>query len=228
MDGGEVEPVRRVKVWDGWIRLFHWSIVVLIAVSFVSMRTGNVQVHYLSGYTVLTLLLFRIAWGVMGSDTARFTRFLRSPLAALRHLGSFRRREPDTEIGHNAAGGWMVLVLLGLLLVQATTGLFANHEPGFDYDAHGPLALSVSDRLSARLTGIHHLNFNLILAAIALHVLVVLAYRVVKGQDLIGPMVTGCKSLPARLAPPRMGSPVLAAAFLAVAALAVWGISRLG
>ena len=109
------EPVRQVKVWDGWIRLVHWSIVSLIAVSWVSMRTGNVQVHYLSGYTVLTLLLFRIAWGVVGSDTARFSRFLRSPLAALRHLGGFRRREPDTEIGHNAAGGWMVLVLLGLL-----------------------------------------------------------------------------------------------------------------
>jgi cytochrome b len=228
MDGGGDEPVRRVKVWDGWIRLFHWSIVVLIAVSFVSMRTGNVQVHYLSGYTVLTLLLFRIAWGVLGSDTARFTRFLRSPLAALRHLGGFRLREPDTEIGHNAAGGWMVLVLLGLLLVQATTGLFANHEPGFDYDAHGPLALKVSDALSARLTGIHHFNFNLILAAIGLHVVAVLAYRVVKGHDLIGPMVTGFKSLPARLAPPRMGSPILAAAFLSAAALAVWGISRLG
>lgn len=227
MDGGE-EPVRQVKVWDGWIRLFHWSIVVLIAVSAISIKTGNVEVHYVSGYTVLTLLLFRVAWGLVGSDTARFTRFLRSPLAAARHLGGFGRREPDTEIGHNAAGGWMVLVMLGLLLVQATTGLFANHEPGFDYDAHGPLALTVSDRLSARLTGIHHFNFGLILAVVCLHVLAVLAYRVVKGHDLIGPMVTGFKSLPARIAPPRMGSPILAAVFLAVAAVAVWGISRLG
>jgi cytochrome b len=228
MEGGGEEPVRQVKVWDGWIRLFHWSIVVLIMVSWVSMRTENFEVHYVSGYTVLTLLLFRVAWGLVGSDTARFTRFLRSPLAGLRHLGRFRRREPDTEIGHNAAGGWMVLVLLGLLLVQAVTGLFANHEPGFDYDAHGPLALTVTDRLSARLTGVHHFNFNLILAAVALHVLAVLAYRVVKGHDLIGPMITGFKSLPARLSPPRMGSPALAAAFLAVAALAVWGITRLG
>lgn len=220
--------MREVKVWDGWVRLFHWSIVVLLAVSFVSIKTGNVEVHYVSGYTVLTLLLFRIAWGVAGSDTARFTRFLRSPLAGLRHLRQFRRREPDTEIGHNAAGGWMVLVLLGLLLVQAATGLFANHEPGFSYDAHGPLALKVADRTSAWLTGIHHLNSILVLVAVGLHVLAVLSYRVVKGHDLIGPMVTGFKSLPARLAAPRMGSPVLAAGFLAVAALAVWGIARLG
>jgi cytochrome b len=187
------EPVRPVKVWDGWIRLVHWGIVSLIGVSWVAMRTGNAQVHYLSGYTVLTLLLFRIA-----------------------------------EIGHNAAGGWMVLVLLGLLLVQAGSGLFANHEPGMTYDVHGPLALSVSDATSAWLTGIHHLTFNLILAAAGLHVLAVLAYQVLKGQDLIGPMITGFKSLPARLAAPRMGSPLLAVAFLAGAALAVWGITRLG
>jgi cytochrome b len=222
------EPVPQVKVWDGWIRLVHWGIVSLIAVSWVAMRTGNAEAHYLSGYAVLTLLLFRLAWGVAGSDTARFARFLRSPAAALRHLARFRRREPDSEIGHNAAGGWMVLVLLGLLLVQAASGLFANHEPGFSYDAHGPLALKVSDATSAWLTGVHQLVFNLILATAGLHVLAVLAYQVVKGHDLIGPMLTGVKALPARLAPPRMGSPVLAAAFLTAAALAVWGITRLG
>ena len=222
------EAVRQVKVWDGWIRLFHWSMVALLVVSWASMETGNLEVHYVSGYAVLALLLFRIAWGVAGSDTARFTRFLRSPLAGLRHLGQFRRREPDTEIGHNAAGGWMVLVLLGLLLVQAVTGLFANHEPGMTYDAHGPLALRVSDATSAWLTDVHYFNFNLVLGAVGLHVLAVLAYRVVKGHDLIGPMVTGIKSLPARMAAPRMGSPILAAGFLTVAALAVWGISRLG
>ena len=220
--------VRRVKVWDGWIRLFHWSVVMLLAVSWVSIETGNVEVHYLSGYAVLALVLFRIAWGVAGSDTARFSRFLRPPMAGLRHLAGFRRREPDTEIGHNAAGGWMVLVMLALLLAQAVTGLFANHEPGFSYDAHGPLALTVSDKTSAWLTGVHHINFNLILGAVGLHVLAVVAYQVVKGHDLIGPMVTGFKSLPARMAAPRMGSPVLAAAFLTAAAVAVWGVSRLG
>ena len=74
---------------------------------------------------MLTLVLFRIGWGFVGSDTARFGRFLRSPVAALRHLRHFRRPAPDREIGHNAAGGWMVLVLLALLLAQPLTGLFA-------------------------------------------------------------------------------------------------------
>lgn len=218
---------RGVAVWDGWIRAFHWSIVALLAISWVAMATGKVEAHYLSGYAVLSLLLFRIAWGVAGSDTARFSRFLRSPLAGLRHLAQFRRREPDTEIGHNAAGGWMVLVL-GLLLVQAGTGLFANHEPGFSYDAHGPLALTVEDGTSAWLTGIHHLVFNIILAAVAVHVLAVLAYQVVKGHDLIGPMLTGRKTLPPGQPAPRMGSPILAGGLLAAAVLAVWAIARLG
>ena len=120
----------RVRVWDGWVRLVHWSIVLLIGLSWWSIETGRMRIHYLSGYAVLTLVLFRIGWGFVGSDTARFGRFLRSPVVALRHLLHFRRPEPDREIGHNAAGGWMVLVLLALLLAQPLTGLFADSGYG--------------------------------------------------------------------------------------------------
>ncbi|MBV1797398.1 cytochrome b/b6 domain-containing protein [Siccirubricoccus sp. G192] len=216
--------MRPVKVWDFWIRLVHWAIVLLIGLSWWAMQTNRVQLHFLSGYTVLTLVLFRLGWGLIGSDTARFARFLRSPLAALRHVARLRRREPDTEIGHNAAGGWMVLVLLGLLLTQALTGLFADSG----YGDYGPLAKRVSGATSDWLTGIHHRSFNLILAAAGLHVLAVLAYRVLKGQNLVRPMVTGMKPLPATAAAPRMGSPRLAAALLGAAALLVYGVSRLG
>ena len=224
----DASPVRQVKVWDGWIRLVHWGIVLLVAISWLSMRAGKAEVHYVSGYALLTLVLFRLAWGVFGSDTARFSRFLRSPLAAFAHLRQFGRREPDSEIGHNAAGGWMVLVLLGLLLAQALTGLFANEEPGFDYAPHGPLALRVAEATSGWLTGLHHRIFNLILAAAGLHVLAVLAYRVLKGQNLVRPMITGVKRLPGTAVPPRMGSPWLAAALLAVAAAMSGRLSRLG
>ena len=65
------------------------------------------------------MLLFRLIWGFIGSDTARFSHFLKSPLAALRHLLHLARREPDTEAGHNAAGGWMVIVLLALLACRS-------------------------------------------------------------------------------------------------------------
>ena len=90
------------------------------------MKFDQVQIHYLSGYTMLTLLLFRLCWGLFGSETSRFRRFMRSPVEAFRHLASFSAREPDREVGHNAAGGWMVLIMLLVLAVQAVSGLFAG------------------------------------------------------------------------------------------------------
>jgi cytochrome b len=217
-------PMRRVKVWDGWIRLVHWSIVVLLGVSYVSIENGWMLTHYRSGYAVLTLVLFRLAWGLVGSDTARFRRFLKSPLAALGHLRDFPRPEPDREVGHNAAGGWMVLVMLGLLLAQPLTGLFADTG----YGDHGPLAKLVPAATSDWLTGLHHDIFDFILIAVVLHVSAIAAYALLKGHDLVRPMVTGHKALPADAAAPRLGSPVLAAMLLGAAALLVFGVSRLG
>jgi cytochrome b len=219
--GGGLRPV---AVWDPWIRLVHWSIVILLGVSYVSIQAGNMRMHYLSGYTVLALVLFRIGWGIVGSDTARFRHFLRSPLAAFRHLRDFPKIEDDREIGHNAAGGWMVLVLLGLLLAQPLTGLFADTG----YGDHGPLAKRVDSRTSDWLTGLHHRIFWWIVAAAALHILAVAAYALLKGHDLVRPMVTGRKSLPADTPPPRMGSPWHAALLLGAVALLVTAVSRLG
>ncbi|MBP0445512.1 cytochrome b/b6 domain-containing protein [Roseomonas sp. SSH11] len=216
----------RVKVWDGWIRLFHWGLVALIGFSWWSAETGRLDWHILSGEVILALLLFRLAWGFLGSDTARFSRFLRSPVEGLRHLRHLHRREPDTEIGHNAAGGWMVLVLLGLILAQAVSGLFTDDG----ILARGPLARSVSPGLADSARSLHFLVFDLVLIAIGLHVLAVLAYAVLKRHDLVRPMVTGFKKLPAGFAAraPRMGSPWLALVLLALAAGVVTVIARQG
>jgi cytochrome b len=218
--------MRRVRIWDPWVRLVHWGLVVLLGLSWWSVETGRMELHMTSGYLTLTLVVFRIGWGIWGSDTARFTRFLRSPLAALAHLRHIARREADTELGHNAAGGWMVLVLLAVLLLQAGTGLFADDQ----VLARGPLAGFVSGETSDFATFIHVRNFNVILAAAGLHVLAVLAYLAVKRQNLVRPMLTGVKWLPAALAAraPRMAPHWLAASWLAVVAVAVWGLSRLG
>lgn len=220
--------MERVKVWDGWVRLSHWGMAACVLVSYVSAQRDAWDVHYASGYTLLGLLGFRILWGLVGSENARFARFLRSPVAALRHLAHLFRREPDTETTHNPAGGWMALVLLLMLAVQAGTGLFANHDVGFTYSQHGPLANAVSEESSEWATGLHAEFVNWLLIAVALHVLAVLAYRVLKGQNLAGPMVTGSKSLPAGTTKPRHGHPALALALAAVAALGVWAITRLG
>jgi cytochrome b len=206
--------MRRIKVWDLPVRLFHWSIVVLIAAAWTTQEFNKMEWHMRIGYAILALLLFRIVWGFAGSDTARFMMFLKSPAAALRHLSRLRRREPDREIGHNAAGGWMVLLMLALLGVQAGTGLFSNDDSATD----GPLVHLIDKDRSDWLSHVHALNFNLILAVIVLHIVAVSAYAVLKRQNLVRPMLTGTKEMPGDTAAPRLVSPLWAAVALAAAA----------
>jgi cytochrome b len=216
-------PRLLMKVWDAPTRLFHWAVVLLVICSYVSNKLDRMTLHMLFGYTMLTLLLFRLAWGFIGSDTSRFSKFLTNPVEGLRHLARFARREPDTEIGHNAAGGWMVLLMLLDLGVQVGTGLFSND----DVLAKGPLAHLVSKKTSDAISQIHTINFYVLLGLIALHILAVLAYAVVKRQDLVRPMVTGKKRLPAATRQPRLASPALAVVVLACAAVLVWALVSL-
>jgi cytochrome b len=205
-----------MRVWDLPTRLFHWLIVILVPACYATARLGETDLHMQLGYAVLALILFRIAWGFLGSQTARFARFLASPAAVLRHLGELGRRAPDTEIGHNPAGGWMVLLLILLLIVQVASGLFANDGLGL---SEGPLRHYVSDRASDLCTVVHSIAMDAIWIAVALHVLAIIAYGVVKRQNLVRPMITGKKRLPAATPAPRMASPALALALLAIAAL---------
>jgi cytochrome b len=212
-----------MKVWDLPVRLFHWSIVVLILAAWLSQEFDRMNLHMWIGYTILTLVLFRVVWGIIGSDTARFRRFLRGPVAAFRHLAHIRRREPDLEIGHNAAGGWMVLVMLALLGVQAGTGLFSND----DANTEGPLMHLVGKGRSDWLSHIHSLNFTFIEIVIVLHVLAIGTYAVLKRQNLVRPMLTGTKIMPPGLTAPRLANPALALLTLAVAAGVVTWVVRL-
>ena len=202
-----------VKVWDAPTRLFHWAIVIFVFASWATAHFDWMSWHVWSGYTIFTLLIFRVLWGFVGSDTARFTRFIHSPLAAFRHLRVFHRREPDTEVGHNAAGGWMVLLLLGLLGFQVATGLCANDQAMTE----GPFAELLGQDTSDWLTHIHRVTFTAIELAILVHVLAVAAYMLIRRHDLVRPMITGFKRVPNGLRAPRIRSPLLAVACLAVA-----------
>lgn len=215
-------PLLLMRVWDAPTRLFHWSIVILIAVSYFSMKFDYIQVHYLSGYTMMTLLLFRLCWGLFGSETSRFRQFLRSPLEGFRHLANFTKREPDTEIGHNAAGGWMVLIMLLVLAVQVGSGLFA----GDPVEGGGPFVDQIAKAPQKLLNNIHAINFNIIIGVMVLHVVAILAYATVKRHDLVRPMITGKKRLPATARQPRFASPALAALFLVGAGVFVWMLVR--
>ena len=179
----------KVRVWDAPVRLFHWSMVCLTAFSWYSAEQGWMTLHLWSGSILFTLLVFRIAWGFVGSTTARFSDFVTEPRRVLEYLQSLRGNSKLGYAGHNPAGGWMVLVFIATLLAQIGTGLFAND--GVDF--HAPLALLVSSEWSDRLTQLHGYIFNGILFLVWLHLVAIFGYLLVRGENLIGPMVAGKK-----------------------------------
>lgn len=174
-----------IPVWDLPVRLVHWSLVALLALSWWTAETGRDSIHFWSGYAILFLLLFRIIWGLAGSSTARFANFIRGPSAVLRYL-SGGWKQPHS--GHSPLGALSVVALLLLLLVQVGLGLIQTDDDGLLF---GPLAHLVSPALSEQAHDLHDSNFDLLLILVGIHIAAVLFYRFVLGIRLIGPMVSG-------------------------------------
>jgi cytochrome b len=187
------EP-RKFLLWDLPTRLFHWLLVLLILLQWGTAEWHwlDMQWHFRFGYATLALLLFRLLWGVLGSDSARFSRFLRGPGAVLAYLRTLHRREPEFLAGHNPLGGWSVLALLACVAVQAVTGLFSGEE---DEALYGPLAGWLDDATIHTITEVHEANKNVLLALIVVHVLGVLWHLFVKRENLIAAMLGGRASL---------------------------------
>ena len=213
-------------VWDLPLRMFHWTLVACVVGSWITHELGTqwFDWHRRLGYATLVLVTFRIAWGFVGPRYARFASFIVGP----RHIGAYARRLAErgrgTTAGHNPLGGLAVLAMLGLLLFQAVTGLFANDEI---FNA-GPLYGYVSDGVSDRLTGLHKSGFDLLLVLIGLHLAAVLYYLLWKRVNLVRPMLTGRK--PARqvgagggIERQRIG---LAVVLVSLAAGALWWVVR--
>lgn len=182
---------KMIKVWDAPTRLFHWSLVLLFAGMWFSGKQGGDWLHYhiWCGEAIAVLLLFRLIWGVLGSETARFSQFVKGPATIRLYL----RGELPEPLGHNPLGGLMVLALLAVLLLQVGSGLFASDVDSYTFD--GPLAKLISSGLSESITGFHKLLFNGILLLAAIHVTAIVAYRLLKKQNLVRPMLTGYKPL---------------------------------
>jgi len=185
----------RIRVWDLPVRLFHWTLVILIATSYFSGRAGGdwMKLHFWSGYAILTLLLFRIVWGFIGSTTARFSDFVKGPSAAFRHIAELAGADRPREAGHNPLGGAMVLVLILAVLAQVVAGLFsADTDTGV---VTGPLSGLVADKWIERATAFHTFWVNALLLLVGLHVLAAIVYLVWKRQNLIGAMIHGYKPI---------------------------------
>lgn len=215
---GLIEMIRPPHqfVWDVPIRLFHWALVLLIGFSWWSAENYRMDWHRLSGQAVLFLIAFRLIWGVVGSDTARFAHFLKGPRAIRAYLTD---KQTPASIGHNPLGGWSVVAMLAILGTQVASGLFAVDIDGIE---SGPLSHLVDFDQGRLASAIHGLCFTMLQALIALHILAVLFYLAVRRRNLVGPMVTGNAAAPTPIPVRRAGPLALVVALSLSAALAWW------
>ena len=211
----------RATIWDLPTRLFHWSLVLLIAAAWWTQEQDDSELHSRIGYAVITLILFRLGWGFVGSDTSRFAAFIRGPRRALLYLREMFGSAPAAgHVGHNPIGGYSVAAMLAGLAVQAGTGLFLYDGDYF----WGPLNDLVCEDTADFLEEVHEFNFNVLLGLIGLHIAAILYYRLVKKQDLVRPMISGEAELPAATARPRIASGWLALLILFLSAAAVYAL----
>ncbi|WP_073973063.1 cytochrome b/b6 domain-containing protein [Erythrobacter donghaensis] len=176
-----------VSVWDPLLRIVHWSFPLLIPAMWWTAENDKWALHKRLGLVLLGLLVFRILWGFIGPETARFAQFVRGPQKVLAYLRGDRSAGP--AIGHSPLGGWSTMVLLGAMLLQVSLGLFAG-DP-FD-GTTGPLNSLVGVALADMITELHETFFWVIAGLIGLH-LAAICFYAVRGDDLLSPMVGGSR-----------------------------------
>lgn len=201
----------KVPVWDLPTRLFHWLLVALIGFSWWSAENGELDLHIWSGLAVMSLLVFRLLWGLFGSSTARFANFVRGPGAVLAYV---KDMDGWQAVGHSPLGALSVIALLGAIAVQVGLGLFAVDNDGL---LEGPLASLVSLDVSERVSEFHEDWFDVILVLAGLHILAILFFRLYLGKKLTGPMITGKAETGPAIEPMRPGRWWVALICLAVA-----------
>ncbi|RUO79048.1 cytochrome b/b6 domain-containing protein [Pseudidiomarina taiwanensis] len=205
---------QKVKVWDGFVRIFHWLLVLLFAGLWWTAENHEMERHGQLGYILVGLLVARILWGLWGSETARFSQFVRSPKAV---IGYLKDTEAKPSVGHNPLGGWSVIVLLLLLLAQVVTGLFNSDDILFS----GPLAHLVKGDLAEAIGEIHEIVFEVLLVLIAVHIIAIVVYRL-RGKNLLIAMLTGWQRADAKITAPRIRSGLWGMVLAAVCIAASW------
>ncbi|PAJ73599.1 cytochrome [Pseudoalteromonas sp. NBT06-2] len=178
--------MEKVKVWDGFVRFFHWSLILLIGVLYFSGEEGFMDLHFVAGYSLLSLIIARLFWAFIGSDTAKLKALLHSPKAVVNSI-----KTHSYTRGHNPAGSYMVLTFFSLLLIQSTSGLMTTDDILTD----GPLVQYVESSWVEIASSVHKLNFDFLIAAITVHIFAIVVYRI-RGKNLVKPMLTGFSSEP--------------------------------
>ena len=191
-------PPVETPVWDLPTRLFHWSLVLLVGINlFLIEPSGGLDtiIHLVAGYLVLGLLVFRLAWGFIGSPRSRFGDFVHRWPTVGAYLGRLLRFDPPHSVGHNPAGGWMIVALLAILGTMIATGLVASGR-----HAAGPLAHFLPVAWTALAGDLHQLVSNLLIGLVVVHVAGVAAEWWLTGDNLVRSMWTGRKTLAGEIA----------------------------
>lgn len=215
-----------VRIWDIWIRTFHWALAASVTFLLISGETGFlfIEWHRKVGEFVLLLIAFRLLWSFFGSSNSRLTALFTQPQRAFTHLKHLLSGDVPQERGHNAAGGWAVLTMLFLVSFQAISGLFiADEDELIEGALYGVLDYDVSEQLLR----LHQLNAELLMILVGIHVVMVLIYLIRARQNLIMPMMTGRLRWLNTTKPPtvRFASNWIGLVlFVACAALIGWGL----
>jgi cytochrome b len=169
-----------VRIWDPFVRLFHWSLVVTIAATWLTGDEVKV-LHEPLGYVAAALITMRLLWGLVGSHYARFTQFVPSPLSFLRYLGDILSGKEKRYLGHNPAGALMILALIAMIAATAFTGWLQTTDAFFGNE---------------EIEDIHGVFANGLLVLIALHIGGVRLASRRHGENLVRAMLTGLKRKP--------------------------------
>jgi cytochrome b len=177
-----------ISVWDPLVRIFHWSLVVFFIIAFVT-EDDWLYLHSYAGYSITGLLIFRILWGLIGTRYARFSSFVTAPSKVREYLQSMLTGRPKHYLGHNPAGGMMIVAMLVVLLLTAFSGMATLATEGL-----GPLANTFFASWSDDwLEEIHETLANLALLLVIIHIAGVLVSSVTHGENLIRAMINGRK-----------------------------------
>jgi len=179
--------LKKIRVWDLPTRVFHWLFAIVIIGALITINLDETELHAKFGYAAFVLVTFRIIWGFVGPQHARFSNFV--PSIAI--VKAFIKHPVYDQLGHNPLGALSVIAILFIILLQATTGLFTDDEIIFQ----GPLSHLVSSTVVSFLTGVHEINSNVIYALVGLHFAAIFYYQKVKKENLIKPMLTGDKDV---------------------------------
>jgi cytochrome b len=193
MDNHHTFAATPTRVWDLPTRIFHWALAFCVFCLLITgFRGGDAMPwHYRFGYCLLTLLMFRLVWGIVGGKWSRFTSFIYAPSNILCYLKG--QGDPLHSVGHNPLGAFSVFAMLALLLVQVSTGLISDDE----ISAAGPLTKFVSNA-TVSLASSYHVTIGkvLVIVLVITHLAAIVFYLYKKRENLIKPMLHGDKLLP--------------------------------